>query len=589
MSVIPNVRANVVNSQITTANLFKGANANIANLICGNEVINGDLTVQGNSTFNGDIDINGLVDITGELEIVGNIGVTGYVSIYDLTDADCSLGSTGALVVEGGVYVGKKLHVGGTGCFDANVDVEGNLGVTGTINNAYLRFNTVTNSYSINNVFDGVSGNNNVAFGYMAGSSASSSDNYNVFIGSNAGPTIYGVSGNVFIGYQSGYGSTGSSCIAIGSNALYNNYTSHNIAIGEDSLQAGCSGSDSNIGIGTRSLYYNTSGRANIGIGFESLKENVSGENNVAIGHNSMKRDGCGENVAVGNNSLQNAGSYNNVAIGMDAGYGLEDTTDSDVRNSIYIGNQAGFNTSWGSDNIMIGYFAGATGSTGYNNVFIGSNSGPTGYIVGVTGNVFIGTSAGNWTTNDYNVFIGYESGATGSTTDYNGGTGNICIGAFSYPTSATMSNYVVLGDVKKEFYTTYNLMQSGGAGSWTAASDLRDKTDVENLPLSINLINQIEPVRYKWDKRIWYENGQPDGSKKLSNWTPGFIAQQLEQVQSNNDAEYLGLVDKSDPNKLRITTGGLIPVIIKALQDLSKENEELKARVLLLEEKINQ
>ena len=45
---------------------------------------------------------------------------------------------------------------------------------------------------------------------------------------------------------------------------------------------------------------------------------------------------------------------------------------------------------------------------------------------------------------------------------------------------------------------------------------------------------------------------------------------------QTNNKAEYLNLVYKSNPDKLEIASGNLLPVIIKALQELSKENNNL-------------
>jgi hypothetical protein len=230
--------------------------------------------------------------------------------------------------------------------------------------------------------------------------------------------------------------------------------------------------------------------------------------------------------------------------------------------------------------NTAIGYNAGLTGENFTNCVFIGSNSGTTG-LTGSIGSVCIGNSSGNYTTNNYNTFIGHQSGWTGSSVNYNGGTGNICIGAFSYPTTDTISNTVILGDVLNDMYITCDLT---APPSWSCPSDLRDKTDVENIPLGIDFINKIQPSRYKWDKRIWYENGLPDGSKKENKWTPGFIAQQLDQIQNENNAEYLNMIDKTNPSQLRISTGNLIPVIVKALQDLSKENEELKARITALE-----
>jgi hypothetical protein len=107
--------------------------------------------------------------------------------------------------------------------------------------------------------------------------------------------------------------------------------------------------------------------------------------------------------------------------------------------------------------------------------------------------------------------------------------------------------------------------------------SDSRDKSDITDLPIGLNLINQVKPSLFKWDKREWYENGVSTGAKKSSVWTAGFIAQQLDEVQTNNDVQYLNLVYKSNPEKIEATPGNLLPVIVKSIQDLSLANDELK------------
>ena len=56
-----------------------------------------------------------------------------------------------------------------------------------------------------------------------------------------------------------------------------------------------------------------------------------------------------------------------------------------------------------------------------------------------------------------------------------------------------------------------------------------------------------------------------------------GFIAQDFQQVQKDNDADYLGLVLESNPDKLEATPGKLIPILVKAIQELKMEVETLK------------
>jgi hypothetical protein len=116
---------------------------------------------------------------------------------------------------------------------------------------------------------------------------------------------------------------------------------------------------------------------------------------------------------------------------------------------------------------------------------------------------------------------------------------------------------------------------------SISSLSDSRDKADIMDLPIGLNLINQIKPSLFKWDKREWYENGVSSGTKKSSEWTTGFIAQQLDEVQTNNNVQYLNLVYKSNPDKLEATPGNLLPVIVKSIQDLSLSNENLQKELI--------
>lgn len=388
--------------------------------------------------------------------------------------------------------------------------------------------------------------NNNSAFGYQAG-----------YLSSDPDSNGLGCTGNVMVGYQAGIGSTGSSNILIGSNAGQYNNGNYCIAIGENAMQGGNYGNLSNIAIGANSLFSNTQGRANIGIGYDSLNSNINGENNIAIGYQSMSQVEEGQNVAIGNYTLLAAG-YNNVAVGMDAGSNIVD----------------------GNNNVFVGYECGSTGSVAFNNVFIGSNSGMTG-SAGVTGSVCLGYGAGAYNSGDYNTILGYNAGQYSSSIT----TGNnlICIGADAEPSSSSVSNectiYVPGGGARF----------AAGESAWTFLSDMRDKTDIQKLELGLNVINQIQPSVYRWDRRENYVDGLRDGSKKDDKLHVGFIAQQLDEIQQKNNAEYLNLVYKSNPDKLEIATTNLIPIMIKAIQELSSQNNNLLDEIINLKKKISE
>ena len=63
-----------------------------------------------------------------------------------------------------------------------------------------------------------------------------------------------------------------------------------------------------------------------------------------------------------------------------------------------------------------------------------------------------------------------------------------------------------------------------------------------------------------------------------------GFLAQELQGAMPNGENDVLDLVYEVDPNRLEAKYGNLIPILTKAIQDLSAANEALIARVTALE-----
>jgi hypothetical protein len=146
---------------------------------------------------------------------------------------------------------------------------------------------------------------------------------------------------SVAVGLQAMYSGRGSSCVAIGQQALrvQNSSGANNVAVGLQALLATTSGT-ANTSLGTFSMGVNTTGSNNIGIGYTGGGSNTTGSNNTYIGNTS--------------GNLNNTGS-NNTYIGYGAGSG---------------GNGVVAHTS----NTDIGYLAGGN-SKGKNNTFIGANA----------------------------------------------------------------------------------------------------------------------------------------------------------------------------------------------------------------------
>ena len=73
-------------------------------------------------------------------------------------------------------------------------------------------------------------------------------------------------------------------------------------------------------------------------------------------------------------------------------------------------------------------------------------------------------------------------------------------------------------------------------------------RLEVEDLPLGLDFIDTLRPVKFKWDTR--------DGNGKDGSYEAGFIAQDLQSAQSTSDAEYLNMVMDSNPDRLDIAYG---------------------------------
>jgi hypothetical protein len=59
-----------------------------------------------------------------------------------------------------------------------------------------------------------------------------------------------------------------------------------------------------------------------------------------------------------------------------------------------------------------------------------------------------------------------------------------------------------------------------------------------------------------------------------------GFIAQESLNVVNKHNSDWMGLVDHQNANHLEMSTGKLIPVLVKAIQQLSAKVDSLEAQL---------
>jgi hypothetical protein len=110
---------------------------------------------------------------------------------------------------------------------------------------------------------------------------------------------------------------------------------------------------------------------------------------------------------------------------------------------------------------------------------------------------------------------------------------------------------------------------------SISSLSDSRDKTDIIDSPYGLLFINTVRPVQFKWETR--------DGNAKDGKTRIGFLAQELLTATDGKNA-ILDLVLEENPDKLEAKQGNLLPILVKALQELSAKNDALEARIKTLE-----
>jgi hypothetical protein len=116
---------------------------------------------------------------------------------------------------------------------------------------------------------------------------------------------------------------------------------------------------------------------------------------------------------------------------------------------------------------------------------------------------------------------------------------------------------------------------------SITSLSDERDKKDIEDLDTGLDFIKSLKPRKFVWDNRdetITEQQIDKDGNisdveKEIINSNKGkkdfgFIAQEVKSL----DNDTLRLIYDENPDKLEMSYGKLVPILVKAIQELINE-----------------
>lgn len=271
-----------------------------------------------------------------------------------------------------------------------------------------------------------------------------------------------------------------------------------------------------------------------------------SSGNVILTGNKSLISRGAGgisSNSAIGDGALQaNTTGYQNTANGFNALY---------------------FNTT-GYSNTANGFGALVSNTTGYNNTVNGFQA------------LYYNTTGNNNTANGINALVynttGYSNTACGFSAGYGAtgtnanttGTNNTFIGNEAVGSSATASNIITLGN---SAIATLRCQVT----TITALSDRRDKKNIVPLSGGLGLINALNPVSFVWNMRDGKKVGIPE---------IGFIAQELEEAQKQSGLTVPNLVYADNPERLEASPSTLIPILVKAIQELSQKVSQLEAKL---------
>jgi len=204
-------------------------------------------------------------------------------------------------------------------------------------------------------------------------------------------------------------------------------------------------------------------------------------------------------------------------------------------------------------------------------------------FVDGGNNYVGVGTSAPSSDLNVHNptttcalIVSGENNANRKAVLEYNATDGPIVRGGSSGITSLkfAVDNATLAGkfDSNADFYTNDGTVHS--------LSDIRVKTDVEDLTDGLDIVRQLKPRTFRYTEDSEFYNEKTKDEIKH-----GFVANEVETVAPQYTDIGKGRIGGEEVNDLRsLSTTKMIPMLVKAIQELSAKNDALESRLETLE-----
>jgi len=288
----------------------------------------------------------------------------------------------------------------------------------------------------------------------------------------------------------------------------------------------------SNTAVGSGALNANTTGSYNTASGYLALYSNTTGSNNTASGQGALYSNTTGNyNTASGLSALYSntTGNYN-TASGGSALYsnttGSENTASG--LSALYSNTTGNYNTAHGVSALYYNT-TGTQNTASGKNALISNTTGGSNTAHGVSALYYNTTGSGNTALNPLN-----SAGAYAPVFNPTTANNRFCMGS-----TGVTDAYIQV--------------------AWTVVSDARDKINFAPVPHGLEFVKSLQPTAYQF--RTARDSEETNGRVRY-----GFKAQDILALEGANPV----IVDNEDVDKLRMVDTALIPVLVKALQELN-------------------